>query len=186
MNGYHFTAKTLRDGRPIPAIGEWIEHDGAVIMCESGLHASPTAFAALQYAPGQFLHRVDLDGDLIEHVNDKSVGRRRKIIATIDATNVLRLFARTVALEVIHLWIAPPIVREYLETGDESKRDAAWAAARDAAGDAARAAAWYAARAAAWYAAGPAARDAAGDKYTIVFNTLVDEAFAAQEAQCKP
>jgi len=43
-------------------------------------------------------------------------------------------------LDVIHLWDAPAVVREYLETGDESKRDAAWAAARDAAWGAALAA----------------------------------------------
>jgi hypothetical protein len=77
----------------------------------------------------------------------------------------MRLFARRVALDVIHLWDAPPIVKEYLETGDESKRAAAWAAARDAAWDAARDAAWAAARdaarAAAWAAAWDTAWDAA-------------------------
>jgi len=48
MKGYHFTGKTLRDGRPIPPIGEWLIHEGSVKMCRYGLHASPTAFAALQ------------------------------------------------------------------------------------------------------------------------------------------
>ena len=51
---------------------------------------------------------------------------------------------------MIHLWDAPPVVREYLETGDETKRAAAWAAAGAAAWDAAGAAAWEAA----WDAAG--------------------------------
>jgi len=169
---YHFTGKTLRDGSPIPPIGEWLEHKGEVIMCKSGLHASPTAFDALQYAPGEVLHLVELDGEII-HEGDKSVASRRKIVATIDATDLLRKFARTVALKVIHLWDAPAVVREYLETGDESKSDAAWAAARDAAraaawaaawdaaSDAARAAARVAARAAAWDAARAAARAAA-------------------------
>ena len=171
---YHFTGSTLRDGRPIPPIGEWLEYDGIIKMCESGLHASPTPWTALQYAPGQFLHRVELEGDLIEHENDKSVGRRRKIVATIDATDLLRRFARSVALKVIHLWDAPAVVREYLETGDESKRDAARAAARDAARDAARAAAWDAARAAAW----DAAWDAARAEYAAMFNEMVEQAFA--------
>jgi hypothetical protein len=131
MIGYHFTGNQLRDGRPVPPIGEWLKHDGPVIMCKFGLHASPTAFAALQYAPGEFLHRVELRGDLIEEENDKSVGRERVILATIDATDLLLRFARLVALKVIHLWDVPDVVRKYLETGEESKRAAARDAARD-------------------------------------------------------
>jgi len=175
---YHFTGTTLRDGRPIPPVGEWLEHDGIIEMCKSGLHASPTPWAALQYAPGQFLHRVKLEGDLIEHENDKSVGRRRKIIATIDATDLLRRFARSVALKVIHLWNVPAVVREYLKTGDESKRVAAQVAARDAARAAARAAAQDAAWAAAQNAAWDAARAAARDEYAAMFNEMVEQAFA--------
>ena len=41
----------------------------------------------------------------------------------------LRKFARCCALDVAHLWNMPDVVREYLETGDDTKRDAA----RDAA-----------------------------------------------------
>jgi hypothetical protein len=162
---YHFTSEELRDGRPIPPAGEWLEHDGEVIMCKSGLHASQTAFDALQYAPGQMLHQVELDG-IVQTDTDKLVAKRRKIIATIDATALLRLFARKQALSVIHLWDCPAITREYLETGDENKR----AAARDAAWDAARAAAWAAARA--------AARDAAKDQ----FNAMVEESFLTHKA----
>jgi hypothetical protein len=150
---YHFTSEKLRDGRPIPPIGEWLEHDGKVIMCESGLHASQTAFDALQYAPGQMLHQVELDG-IVKTDTDKLVAKRRKIIATIDATALLRLFARKQALIVIHLWDFPAITREYLETGDENKR----AAARDAAWD--------------------AARDAAKDQ----FNAMVEESFLTHKA----
>ena len=43
-----------------------------------------------------------------------------------------REFARWCALQVIHLWDCPEIVRLYLETGDESIRAAAWVAAGDA------------------------------------------------------
>ena len=161
---YHFTGRTLRDGRQIPPIGEWLIHDGAVQMCYFGLHASPTPFAALQYAPGEFLHQVELEGDLICEENDKSVGRRRKIIATINATDLLRRFTRTVALSVIHLWIPPPVVVEYLKTGDESKRDAARDAARAAAGAAASDAAWAAAL----------------KKYAAMFNEMVEQAFTLQ------
>ena len=96
----------------------------------------------------------------------------------------IRKFARLCALDVAHLWNMPTAVREYLETGDESKQDAAWraanadargaasaasaaeaaaltaraAAARAAASaDAARDAAFYAASAAAWSDASAAA-----------------------------
>src|SRR5208282_4322807 len=121
---YHFTGKTLRDGSPIPPVGEWLKYEGELKMCESGLHASPTAFQALQYAPGELLHRVELSGEIISQ-DDKSVAQSRMIVATIDASDVLRNFARTVALKVVHLWNAPAVVLEYLHTGDESKRDAA-------------------------------------------------------------
>src|SRR3990167_6716612 len=104
-----------------------------------------------------------------------------------DATEVLRSFARKCALDVVHLWEAPPVVKRYLRTGDPKLRDADWVAVEDAAraaawattagvaagaaagattgaaaGAAAAVAAGAAARDAAW-AAGGAARDAAGD-----------------------
>ncbi len=170
MIGYHFTSDTLRDGRPIPAVGEWLEHTDPVVPCGAGLHASEHPFDAVTYAPGPMLHRVELEGDVVSHGEpvDKWVGRRRKIIQSIDATSLLRAFARWCALQVIDKWNAPQVVRDYLTTGDESLRDAARAAAwtaRDAARAAARAAAGDAgrdaARAAAW--AVRAARDAAGD-----------------------
>ncbi len=124
VTAYHFTSDTLRDGRPIPAIGEELRHDGPVKICASGLHASRHVFDALSFAPGTLLHKVECR-DIVEEENDKLVCRSRTIIATIDAEEVLRRFARRPALDVIHLWDAPDVVREYLETGDESLRDAA-------------------------------------------------------------
>jgi hypothetical protein len=170
---YHFTNDTLHNGQPIPPIGKTLIHNGAVVPCSSGLHASEHPFDALQYAPGPRLHLVKLTGGLISHGDpiDKWVGRKRTIIASIDATEILRYSARQFALSVTHLWNPPDIVLDYLVTGDDSLRtaawDAAWAAARDAARDAAWdaawAAAWAAARDAAWAAAWDAARDAARD-----------------------
>jgi hypothetical protein len=154
IRAYHFTGPTLRDGAPVPADGVWLEHAGPVVMCESGLHASRDPFDALQYAPGGTLCLVDVDGDVSEQ-SGKLAGRRRRIVARIDADALLWQFARQCATNVLHLWDAPDVVRAYLQTGNEELR----AAARDA-GDAraawaAQAAAW-AAQAAAW-----AARDAA-------------------------
>jgi hypothetical protein len=204
---YHFTKETLRDGTPIPPVGEWLTYDGAIVMCESGLHASATPYDALQYAPGQLLHQVELDGIADTHA-DKVVAKRRKIVATIDATTLLRAFARKQALSVIHLWGCPAITKQYLETGEESIRsaaDAAWSAAyaarsavyaaRSAAGSAADAAwseayAAYAADAAdaadaAWSAArsaADAAWSAAWSEAREQFDAMVEAAFNALQS----
>lgn len=160
---WHFVGDTLRDGRPIPADGEVLRHDGWMRMCASGLHASLRLIDALQYAPGGTLCRVECAGD-IEMDGDKLVCRERTILWRIDAEPMLRAFARWCALRVIHLWDAPDVVIRYLRTGDESIRAAAWRAAwdvaRDAAWDAARGAAGDAATHAAWVAAWASARDA--------------------------
>jgi len=209
---YHFTGDTLRDGRPIPKPGVWLKHDGPIVPCASGLHASEHPFDALTFAPGKMLHKVQLRGEITAHGNptDKHCARERRIVATIDAENVLRCFARRVALAAVkrHWPEAPRVVVEYLKTGDETKRaaagaaawaaaraaarDAAWAAAWDAAWDAARAAAGAAARAAArdaaWdaarAAAGAAARDAAWDaakrKQRDLFKRMVNKEFKKQ------
>ena len=159
---WHFVGATLRDGRPIPADGETLKHKGKLVLCESGLHASERLIDALQYAPGWTLCRVRMSGT-IKRETDKLVARERTILWRIDATDVLRTFARRCALDVAHLWDMPPIVRQYLETGDGSIKAAAWDAAWDAAMDAAMDAAWDAARDAARDAAMAAARDAAMD-----------------------
>ena len=182
---WHFTGATLRDGSPIPPIGHTLVYSGQIEMCVSGYHWSRTPFQALQYAPGPLLHRVRVGGEIREAEGDKGVSSERTILATIDATHLLRRFAADQALSVAHLWPMPDVVREYLTGLDESKRDAAWAAAwaaaRDAARDAARAAARDAARAAARDAAGvaawAAARDAARAAVAKEFNSRVIAAF---------
>jgi hypothetical protein len=194
IQGWHFVNGTLRDGRPIPNDGEVLRYTGPLVMCESGLHASKEPFDALQYAPGPTLCLVNCAGEIVEG-DDKLICTERTIIARMDATDLMRYFARMQALSVIHLWDTEPkdVVLDFLMTGDESlraaardaARAAAWAAARDAARadarDAAWAAAWAAARdaaradawAAAWGAAWAAARDAAKKD----FNGLVRECF---------
>jgi hypothetical protein len=197
---WHFTGKTLRNGDPLPPIGEWLTYDGPIVMCELGLHASPTPFQALQYAPGIFLHKVILEGDVVTK-DDKSGRRRMKILGTINAEDMLLRFSRTVALNVAHLWKAPPVVVEYLRTGNLLLRDAARAAARaagwSAGRDSARAAERAAARAAAWATSWVDAGDsawatvrAAGwaapgsrKRYAAIFNQMVEDEFLKTEAQ---
>ena len=186
---YHFVGDRLRDGRPIPKDGKWLEYTGPLKMCESGLHWSREPFDALQYAPGETLCLVEVGGKIVEG-GDKGVSTRRKIVARMDATELLRYFARMQALSVIHLnedLCNSEVVWDYLMTGDESLRAAARVAARDAvwdaAGVAARAAAWVAV----WDAARDAARDAAWDAAGVAgraaarqhFNDLVHESFEA-------
>src|SRR5690606_13595763 len=117
---------------------------------------------ALMYAPGPVLCLVEVDQFREEH-EDKLVARRRRIVRRVDLTDDMRAFARRCALDVIRLWDAPDVVRRYLETGDESLRNAAWAAATDTMRDVATAAAWDIATAAAWDAARDAATEAARD-----------------------
>jgi len=45
-----------------------------------------------------------------------------------DAAEVLQAFARKCALDVAHLWVMPPAVKQYLRTGDPKLREAAWGA----------------------------------------------------------
>jgi hypothetical protein len=168
FNAYHFTGDKLRDGSAIPVIGEPLVYSDKIEICRSGLHASRKVWQALKYAPGHKLHRVLCEDIHTEH-DDKFVCSKRTIVATIDAEKLLWDFARSCARDVLHLWDAPDVVAEYLETGNDdlraAARDAAWAAVRDAVRDAAWAAAWdaawAAARDAAWAAAWAAARDAA-------------------------
>ena len=169
------------DGRKV-VIGKTHRLRGEIVLCEHALHAARDPFDALQYAPGSLLYKVRCGGTIYED-DDKLGCSARTYLDMRDATDMLRAFARGEALTVAHLWDMPDIVRQYLETGDESTRAAARdatgaatgsatrAAARDATRAATRAAAWAAtedaawdardaAKAAAWAVARDAARDA--------------------------
>lgn len=185
---WHWVGGTLRNGSPVPEDGETLVHDGPVTMCRSGLHASRRIIDALKFAPGGTVCRVEVAG-IVEEQDDKLVCRERTILWRVDAEDLLRDFARRCALDVIDLWDAPEVVREYLETGDESLREGAWYAARgtgrsDAARAAARRAArdavwgfaWLAAGEAAWYAARGAASDAARDRQNRRLTAMVSAA----------
>jgi hypothetical protein len=191
MKAWHFVGDKLRDGSPVPADGVKLIHRGKVIPCQSGLHASEHPFDALKFAPGPVLCLVECGGLIVPHGSpvDKIACSERTIIARMDATPLLRYFARQQALSVVHLWDTPQIVLDYL-MGDDAARDAArlaawdaaWASARASAMAAARAsardAAWDAARAAAWDAAWAAAWDAARASAKNEFASLVHGAFA--------
>ena len=155
--GWHFTGATLRDGSAIPPVGEWLVHEGPIVPCDSGLHMSEEPWDALQNAPGNHLHRVELRGELQPHGDpiDKWVGRERRILKSLDCEYFLRRYAKDQALIVAHRWDMPDIVREYLEGDDESLRAEAENVARTAWSEA-----WEPIRSAAAKEKGEAARTA--------------------------
>ncbi len=149
------------DGRMVE-VGVPLEIDGPPVLCARGMHACRRAIQALKYAESAIVARVECGGEIVEG-DDKLTCTQLIPVAIFDATDALRHFARLCALDVIEKWDAPEIVRRYLETGDESIREAARDAGWAAAWDTARYAAQAAARAAGWAAARDAARDAAWD-----------------------
>lgn len=134
------------DGRKI-VLGETHTVEPPIILCNHALHFCRTPWQALQFAPGPFLYQVRCGGTIVED-HEKGGCSERTYLAMRDTTDTCRAFARTEAMRVIHLWNAPAVVREYLETGREDIRDAAWDAAEAAARAAAGTATWAAARAA--------------------------------------
>jgi len=174
---WHFTAGTLRDGRSIPPIGETLRHDGPVVPCESGLHASEQLIDVLQYAPGLHLHRVTLGGQIVRHgvLTDKLCASERTILWSLPEVVMIPViveWARVVAMRAVRKTLAAVLraaaegmsdddaamLRGHADRCEAAQDlDAAWAAA-SAARDAASAA--LAATRVAW-AAASAARDAA-------------------------
>ena len=173
VTGWHFAGKTLRDGRPLPRKGDTLKHDGDVVPCKSGLHASKRAIDALQYFPGPMMAQVRLSGTIVPHGNpvDKyAASERENLTDYVDATRVLHEFACWCATQALDREEAAgrkvdPRSREAVRVKmawlDGKATDKELAAAKAAAGAAAGAAAWDAAGAAAWDAAWNAAWNAA-------------------------
>ena len=136
LDGWFFAQESRKlgygDNRAI-VIGRTHRVRGALELCKHGLHASDRAIDALSFAPGPIVYRVKLSGSILRGDDKACASARTYIAGGADATDVLCAFARWCALEVAHLWDMPPIVRQYLETGDKSISAAAWAATRDAA-----------------------------------------------------
>lgn len=181
---WHFVGDTLRDGRPVPADGVWLRHEGKCEICRAGLHASRRLLDAINFAREPMLCRVECM-EIEDEQPDKLVCRARRIVARFDATDLLRKASRKFALDVAHLWDAPDVVLQFLRSGDESLedvvRDAAWGAARDAAWGATEDAAQAAARAAACASGWSAWREPV-TALDAVQNTAWDAASAAQSA----
>jgi hypothetical protein len=160
-------------------IGKTYKHEGSVEPCYSGLHASVKALDANSFRKGPVVTRVECSGTVVPH-DAKLACSERTALWGYDATEELRAFARWAALKVAHLWPKnnpmPEVVRQYLETGDESIREDARKA--HYAADAADAA--YAYAAAAYAAAYAAAADDADDAADAAYYAA-DAAYAYAE-----
>ena len=170
---WHFcSGDKLRDGKPL-VVGKTYHVTGKLVMCERGLHWSRRIIDALQYACGSTICLVEAWGN-VEEQGDKGVSSYRKVIAKMDATKLLRLFACDVADESMdrcgwkdHRSRNATVVARRHANGEatDAELSAARSAAEGAAEGAARSVAWSsaesAALSAAWSSAEGAAEDAA-------------------------
>lgn len=151
MRCWHFLPNDFRlrfkDSREAK-IGVWLRAIGTVKLNKNGMHGAKTLMDALDYAPGVRLCRVEVDGEIAE-TDRYLVGRRRKVLAWLNARDVLLEFRRWCAKQVADKWGAPPVVRNYLNTGENraAAKRAIEAAGRDASATSTSAAAWASARA---------------------------------------
>jgi hypothetical protein len=186
-NAWHFLTSqwTAHAGFKVE-VGALYTMEPPIVPCSRGFHASVRCIDALKYAPGPVITLVECGGTIVDHGSpaDKFACSERRALWGYDATAELRYFARWCALEVIHLWPnAPEVVREYLESGDESIREEARKAAYAAYYAAHHADAAYAAASASYYATSYAASyaDAAASyadaaSYYAAKSTFLEEA----------
>lgn len=92
--GWHFTrGNNLRDGRPIPPVGEALVYNGKLELCLRGLHCSVRLVDALMYAPGVTLHQVRFGGNIFWGV-DKLVSSERTILRTLPQTETMLVLVK--------------------------------------------------------------------------------------------
>lgn len=158
MQAWHFLSDDKRlgydDGRLVE-VGQTLECEGILELCENGMHGSVRLIDALHYAKGPIVCRVEIEGDIVQG-NDKLCGKRRTVLWMLDATRILHEFACSCAEDAMALVEEPDprsvaaiaAKRRWLAGEITDNELAAARAAADAALDAAADAAWYAARAA--------------------------------------
>ena len=146
--GWHFMADkdgkpVLRDGTFAPPVGKVLKHDGDLVICDQGLHASERIIDALQYAPGPWIAKVELGG-LFVRQGDKLYATERTILSVVNIERELHEFAVMCAVNALELagvtdercWQAVDIKLAWLEgmatDADLAAASAAAWAARDA------------------------------------------------------
>lgn len=82
------------DGRPI-VTGGTLRVEGALVLCQRGLHASVGLLDSLAYAPGTTLHRVRLSGEILRGA-DKLAASERTVLWTVDMREPLLEWSRAI------------------------------------------------------------------------------------------
>lgn len=201
-------------GRAIK-VGDVLTFKGRLELYRTGLAFSDKPLDAISLGTGHLLWKVNVPdrGDHDERIDgpDQGCSSWRRHVTVIDATPVLKEFMRWSAQQVLPLWDAPKVVRDYLTTGKDALQKAsgraasivAWesgtsvsAAANAAAlvscskdnfAGAARSVAESVVSAKAWAATGDATFDVEVAKSTMAeqhkqFKMMVDDAFANQSS----
>ena len=207
VRAFHFLNVDMTSGygnEPPWSVGERRElpKGQRPILCERGYHSCRTWLDALTYAPGPIACIVEIPSR-VSRDTDKQVGRWRRLIAAVDASKQLRLFACECAERALKgereagrepaevSWQAIEVARQFANgeaTAEElraacsaaySGADTAYRAAYAAASAAARAAyAAYSAADAAASAAGSAAATAAYKWQGLRLAEYLDPLFA--------
>lgn len=103
---WHFLPSDRRlnhgDGR-LAIAGETLSVEGPIRLCSFGLHACFNLLDAISYAPGTFVCRVEVWGD-VRQWDDMCCGRHRKVLWMADASARLRQFAIECAERVLHIF----------------------------------------------------------------------------------
>ena len=140
-------------------IGEWQTHEGEIVLCGSGFHASPTIQDAIGFVAPGVIASVEVRGDKIADAN-KSVHRKMRVLRTWPWTQEASVRLAVYAAELV----VKNFERKY---PDDNRPRAAIAAATAWLADptAANARAAYSAAASAYSAASAADRAAASAAY---------------------
>lgn len=131
VKAYHFLQAdmtSLRGDEPPWLVGATRFATGEIVPCGNGYHGCPSLWDALRYAPGPMACLVRLEGDIRAHGDpvDKYAARKRTLLAAVDISKELRLYAADCAEHVLPIY-------EDRRPGDDRPR-AAIAAVRAFAG----------------------------------------------------
>ena len=113
---YGMGTKTSYVVRPEPYI-----HNGAVVPCESGFHASPDPWHAFSHIGGCTMDLVELGGVIVPHGDpiNKYAASERTHLKRIKTPSILLEFTRHCALDATRFWHCPAEVTNWLSTGKE-------------------------------------------------------------------
>lgn len=101
MKGYKWLTNRMRSshGNITWKLNEWQIHKGELKLCQSGFHASKTAFDSLQYIYGDKL--VEVEAEDIIGDNDKFVSSKMRVVKELPTKKIMLKFAIECAKRVL-------------------------------------------------------------------------------------